>query len=771
MKKLFAGFMTALVALLTATAPVLAVQELGAYPTFLKGDDGTLNTYVVVGSAANVADVVGAVDIAARLAEVGKSTVSQACSGASGSLSGQEKDTIPLGGLLSGTFPSSGVLKSAHYSTLKDSTYSWRGTDYDYREQVDIGGVQMRFGAAVPNVNGTLKMEVENGDVVYQYVFEKALTGTGSVASPNYTYPINIKLLGKDFSIVGITSNNVKMLQGSIGTATATTPVVYGEYSVYSDLGFSGAATATSNWARVIIKDADGNTVDTQTINQGDSKQSTATGLTIMLLTVRALTDGTVVGSDVVVGLTADGVTKTYDVTADVTSTGTTSDRFPGETLWGIEVASGIGATDGAIAVGDTLEVVYKPSSTQYFLAGSVLALPNNYGDLGFEGYNTDRFATVTIKPVVQQPAYNVSADTQVFGDLNGFEISTDVTGSIVSNANTGYSKAYILFNKSRDATTDVAFLGFYDSTKEKVLVSGTILGITDAQTGEYVSRLFNSTNGVITYSLLLNYGNAGELPYHYLNVTIGGGSGDKYLVNYIGAGNTTAGSQVKISFTNATAVSTAAAPTFRLGATASVPEAEDVNVTYASTEGNTAQVGKKVQDIVSDSGIIVASTETYGASDRVVLKIPFKDLKAKVYFGKLGSGVSGDSVTYTSYPSIPIVSAIAKLDSEISATEKAKNLITVGGPCVNSVTADALGLTYPSCGVSSTIPENKGLVKVVDSPYTDGKVVVVVAGWEAENTRASSSVLQLFDTKLAGVTASAVEVTGTIGSPVVTPV
>lgn len=264
MKKLFAGFMTALVALLTATAPVLAVQELGAYPTFLKGDDGTLNTYVVIGSAANVADVVGAVDVAARLAEVGKSTVSQACSGASGSLSGQEKDTVPLGGLLSGTFPSSGVLKSAHYSTLKDSTYSWRGTDYDYREQVDIGGVQMRFGAAVPNVNGTLKMEVENGDVVYQYVFEKALTGTGSVASPNYTYPINIKLLGKDFSIVGITSNNVKMLQGSIGTATATTPVVYGEYSVYSDLGFSGAATATSNWARVIIKDADGNTVDTR---------------------------------------------------------------------------------------------------------------------------------------------------------------------------------------------------------------------------------------------------------------------------------------------------------------------------------------------------------------------------------------------------------------------------------------------------------------------------------------------------------------------------
>ena len=153
------------------------------------------------------------------------------------------------------------------------------------------------------------------------------------------------------------------------------------------------------------------------------------------------------------------------------------------------------------------------------------------------------------------------------------------------------------------------------------------------------------------------------------------------------------------------------------------------------------------------------------------MFKVPFKDLKAVVYFGKKGEGVSGDTVSYTSYPSIPISSAVARLDSELTTSNKAKNLITVGGPCVNSVTAEALGLSYPTCGAASTIPEDKGLISVVDSPYTDGKYVLVVAGWEVDNTRAASSAVQLYDTKLAGITSSAVEVTGTVGAPTVTAV
>jgi len=80
------------------------------------------------------------------------------------------------------------------------------------------------------------------------------------------------------------------------GTADATTPVVYGTYSVYATLGSSNA------WAKIVIKDSVGNVVDNLIINQDDSKDSTAAGLTIRVITVRALQDGTILGVDLGIG-------------------------------------------------------------------------------------------------------------------------------------------------------------------------------------------------------------------------------------------------------------------------------------------------------------------------------------------------------------------------------------------------------------------------------------------------------------------------------------
>ena len=771
MKKLIAGFMTALMALL----PLVSAAQLGNYPAFLEDADGTLDALVVIGSAAAVGDVVGAVDLAVRLAEVGSSATTQTCAGASAAVEGTRKDSVPLWGDLSVIFPASGVLKSAHYSGLADSKFSWRGTDYDYREQVNFGSVGMSHELATSNVNGTEKMIVESGDIRYQFVFEKALAGTGSTTSggENYTYPINIQMLGVDFALVGAASNQVKMLHGSIGTSTATTPVVYGDYSVYSDLG----ATGTPSWARVIIKDADGNTVDTFTVNSGDSKQSTATGLTVQVTAVRALMDGTVVGTDMVVGPTTEGVTKTYDTTADVTSTGTASDRFPGETEWGIQVASG-DFSAGAIAATDMIEVVYKPSSTLYLVAGEKISLPNDYGDLEYEGWNTDKFATITIRPIGGTiSAYNLADETQAFGNLNGLEISTDVGGSIVSKSNTGYDKAYVLFNYSRTAQAVPIFFGFYDNSKQKILVNGTIADGDTNQPGnsEYPSKVIRygatytgSANATVSYPFKLVYGNAGDAEF-YLNITAGVLKG-RTFIDYVTAGNTATSTILQFGFMNKSSVTSSQAPDFKLGTTAASAQSYEVN---ATTHGVSRDAGKKSQEIVTDRGMLLQNTMAYGGSDKVVFKIPFKNLNATVYFGKKGEGVSGDSVSYTSYPSVPITSAVARLDSELTTANKAKNLIAVGGPAVNSVSADALELEYPTYGQEAAdalgIAEGQGAIMSVESPYTADKIVLLVAGWDVDNTRAACSALQLFDTKLTGVTASAVVVTGTVGAPTVT--
>jgi hypothetical protein len=477
--------------------------------------------------------------------------------------------------------------------------------------------------------------------------------------------------------------------------------------------------------------------------------------------------DGTIVGTDVVVGPTTSGTTKTYDVTADVTSTGTASDRFPGETYWGIEVGSGDFGTAGVINNTDMIEVVYKPTTTEYLKAGEKKSLPNDYGDLVFEGWNTDQFATITVSPLGGTiSAYSKDDDSVAFGNLGGIEISSDVAGSIVSTSNNGFDKAYILFNYTLANTSVVpAMIGFYDSSKQKILIDPTFTAIHVAATGEYRSKYVNTQiNDNLTYPFKLCYGNACDQAF-YLNVTIKGNN----IIDHMGAGKTA--NTIQWDYMNKTAPSTSQAPEFRLGGSAATAEVDEVN---ATTEGTARQAGKKQQEIVDDSGIILPGTESYGASDRAVFKIPFKDLKAVVYFGKAEGTVSeGDEVSYTSYPSIPITSAIARLDTEMTTADKGKNLITVGGPAVNMVSAEAMGLDYPTYGAESGIPEDKGKVMVVDSPYTegDGKMVVVVVGWEADNTRAAASVLQLFDTKLDGITASEVEVSGTVGAPTVTEV
>jgi len=784
--------MTALIALLTTTSPVLAAEQLGNYPTFLKAADGTLGAYVVVGSIASVEDVVGAIDLATRLAEVGKTTTTTSCASSSAAVDGVSKDTLPIQqGHVNEVFP--GAIRSFHYSKLNTGTFSWASNNYDYYEDIQLGtdSIYTSHDFSTTGINGTQSLVIPTNVLKYRYVFNKALNlgsktdAKGTTAAPEYTYPINLNLLGKPFQIVGLGTDQVVMLSGSIGTATATTPVVYGDYSAYSDLGYN------AGWARVILKDKAGNTVDTMVITQAGDKTSTAAGLTVKVTAVRALQDGTIVGSDIVMGPT-NNIEKTYPATCDISGTGTSDFKFPGETEWCIQ---GTGITTGNITVGDAIEVVYKPSTTKYIKstdATPALALPNSYGNFGFvgTGFNYDSWVTLTFTPVTGKSAYwdsgmtGASNSTLAASNLNGIEISSDVAGSIVNGTN-GYNKAYILFNYTSNATIIPVMVGFWDSVNSRIAVD------LNPSTAYY--RVLNGTVNLdkgwsYDFNFTISYSNgaaAGDRQYLFINVshpgnssTVNGvGTGGASVFGSIVLGKTAAGqynNSVLINYVNKTLWTASAVPEFRLLST-STAQATDVQAYSTDTSGieRKVDVGTSTQDVVTDAGSIIVTPNTYSGSDIVKVKVPAQLLYAKLYVGSLTSGTTGSSVSYASYPSIPITSAVAKLDTEITATEKAKNLVAVGGPCVNSVAAAALGLTYPACGASSTIPESKGLIKVVASPYTEGtgKYVLVVAGWEAANTRAATSVLQLYDTKLTGVTASAVQVTGTVGAPTVTAV
>ncbi|MEM5870239.1 MAG: S-layer protein, partial [Candidatus Aenigmatarchaeota archaeon] len=197
----------------------------------------------------------------------------------------------------------------------------------------------------------------------------------------------------------------------------------------------------------------------------------------------------------------------------------------------------------------------------------------------------------------------------------------------------------------------------------------------------------------------------------------------------------------------------------FQLGTKAGEAEDEDVCID-ASGDGNCdvsdVKLGTQEWKETLDYGTEILGIKEYTARDKVVMKLPADQQKAVVYVGKLGAAVEGQ--TYLKYT--PVTAPVAKLDTELSAADKTKNLVVVGGPCVNKEAAAALGLTFPACGEASGIPENAAIIKIVEDYPASGKYTVIVAGWEAANTRTACAVVQQYATLLKDQNVKAIKVT-----------
>ncbi|MBI2085654.1 MAG: S-layer protein, partial [Candidatus Aenigmarchaeota archaeon] len=519
----------------------------------------------------------------------------------------------------------------------------------------------------------------------------------------------------------------------------------------------------SDSWAKIVLKDASGTEVASKSISEGNSYDFSAQGLTVKVTDVRAIgTTGEISGADIVVGPTGS-VEKEYDSTADVTSTGTANDRFPGSSDWGIQTTGlGSGSYPG-IPKSAKVQVVYKPSTTQYLKAGEKVAFPNGYGELGMVGYNTDKFSTVTVSPYGGTSAYDVNSTSDVvLSDAYGIEISSDVSGSIVGLGGNSFTKAYVLFNKTVNSALDgyvqPVWVGFYDKTSSKILVNRTApatglgsLRIAPATQGnatataEYAHAILNATGTTnMTYPFKITYGGSGDADW-YLNVT----ADYQHGIGLIKAGSVAAGSfDVTIDVENKSAGTLTAAPQFRLGATASSSEDNEIR---ATTSGSSNQpVGKKSQDIVTDGELVLVDTNTNGGSDKVVFKVPSKRLAAKVYFGTT-SGVSG---TNTYEAAVPVTTPLGKLASDFTDATIAttgKNLVLVGGPCANKFVGQLMNVSGSNC-LDKWIAEvgatdlagakDKALIKVVEDAFQSGKVALIVAGTDAKDTRNAAAKL-----------------------------
>jgi hypothetical protein len=139
-----------------------------------------------------------------------------------------------------------------------------------------------------------------------------------------------------------------------------------------------------------------------------------------------------------------------------------------------------------------------------------------------------------------------------------------------------------------------------------------------------------------------------------------------------------------------------------------------------------------------------------------IEIEYPGEETYGNLFIGskasKVTTSASGESVAVSK-----IEVGAAVLDSSL-ASYTSQNLIVVGGPAINKASAALLGKKYPAYGAESGIPENAGLIKLVEQ--ADGTVAMIVAGWEAEDTQRACRVVAESDQY--AMSGKEVQVTGT---------
>jgi hypothetical protein len=758
--KFVASLMAALMAAVTLATPVLAANTVANYPTFL-GLSG--NFYIVVGANAATSDVAGAIDIASNLAQLSYTSVSSS-GGTTAGLNGIErKVAIPtsassgdIAGTSSNQLPS--TLRNFHFSGLQAGTYTYLTTSHNYHETAVLPTtgetVSLTHSLGSP-INGTLKMKVEANTVQYELVFDDSIKAADfsytSANSSSYTNPLKLTIAGVPFQVVAIPdTGSFRALVGTVGWVTqgSTTGLTSGSLTALVDTVYSNTQ------ASVRIVDASGNTVTNLGV-VGTSTQSFQYGGSTYDVKVLQTATISVAGAgenqaQLVFG--QDPIEKVFDG-----STTATVSQFGNN--W---VIGGSFATAGTVSQNDYIYVKYSPQSLtddqRYFVSGTKFQGPGDYFELAYQGLYPGKFAKVTIADSGSVTLYNSTVATgySTNTNLRGLKISTDTAGSIV-NGSTGFSEMYVLFNGSKQAdnfNNTALWVGYKDTA------TGRIVNLNPTNAYPVLLNTSAASSYPQQVNFTLSFGGPGASAQYNLNVTFS----DTRLINTVtidSAGTQTAA----FNFTNATPASTSSPIQLRLGANSGTADANDAR---ARVESSLQDVNSQIGDILTDQGVILYSVKSNVLSDQGVVGIPPETVYGLVDFGKVGPSTTttGGAINQV----VPVTTAVAKLDSEITATDKAnKDFVFVGGPCANTlvqslVDAGKISAGYTCAGgiAGASWTANTAYIIVVDDAFATGHQAVVVAGTQAADTRLASTVLQQYATKLSTITSSTAKISGT---------
>jgi hypothetical protein len=163
------------------------------------------------------------------------------------------------------------------------------------------------------------------------------------------------------------------------------------------------------------------------------------------------------------------------------------------------------------------------------------------------------------------------------------------------------------------------------------------------------------------------------------------------------------------------------------------------------------------VQMYVSAKGVLFE----YDQDDAsyVTISYPEEDVYGNVFIAPLNAETSttgaGGTIKSDKVNAIPV--GMAALDSDAEIMDK--NMIVVGGPCINTIADE---LVAPTGECYDMYESGKATIKLYDR---GGKVALLVAGMDAADTRAACRVLAQYSAYEDVLTGSEVEVSGSIST------
>lgn len=731
--------------MLVGSVGFAAAADLADFPQPYVDAAGIADVAIIIGADAESQDTIAAVDIQSSL------VVPVASSGAT-TITGGESKQIPLGyNINDGSYGWSTALTDSDISTLLDIdnmaiAIEDVSNDYSAHEEIVFGaGFAVRTGLNITSPHQKYKdrpfFQVASGSITYRYVFDETVKKGNYLSNATTDDSVEMTILGKAIEVTAADKTNGDDFTALVGEKFT--------------LAVGESKTVEGGKIVTLVEVGSGNDIEVDVDGVSDiisnAKSKTINGIRVRNhQPLYTTTEGGISRAVIIAG---EKTSKVYD----------TGKEFIGQDendpIWKWELSNLHGASDsGKPKINVTMAQTWTTEGDVVF-EGESLVLPNDYVTIEFNSltdgvWQDFRVYGDTIK------LYNETggACTDANGN-SGIEWNTSANVLVLESqggTNTGFKipSSGGPLSHCQNKETDTLYVYAY-KTKNATLYWKDH---DDANKAKYCSNIHSSDDNP---AIKAQYEDS-DFIVNIRNWTAIAGVEDIETQIRIYIGNTEA---QNITLTSNTSIAEAGFG-HGFGTKDGTPIDTDVIAAGSTGQVATKNLGTWKENTLTIDGLKIYDPYEHGDNNEFWFGLPQDEgteFRANIHvYGTSASSVTGGT-QFTKAPSV------TKIDTEIT-TVKDRNIISVGGSAVNRVSAEILGLTFPTYGgdqawqdATGVTGEGQALVAVFDSPYATGKVAMLVAGWRGVDSERAGNALYRGVPALSGQSALLSTVTSTV--------